>query len=232
MQTHFKRRNRIVLLITVLAITTFYGCKPLYVPNVVNTPLFSNKNEFQAAIHFGTAGFDPQLAYAITNNIGIMANGSFEIFENNDTTLTFPHKHSFGEMGIGYFTKLTSTQRFEVYGGYGIGTIKYQIGDNSTPIEAKINTNRFFIQPAYGITMEHFDFSVASRIIWISGEGSVQKYNTSFWEPAVTVRAGGRNVKGVVQLGLSIPFQQIDYIEYEPILFSVGVQASFGEIFE
>lgn len=234
MQNHFKKRNRITLLIVLLVVTTFYGCKPLYVPNVVNTPLFSNKNEFQAAVHMGTAGFDPQLAYSITNNIGIMANGSFEIFQTTDTTIAFPHKHSFGELGIGYYTKLAGKQRFEVYGGYGIGNIKFEEFDiNNIPYEAKVKTNRYFIQPAYGITTEHIDFSVASRFIWITGEGGADlKYTRSFWEPAVTGRFGGANVKGVIQAGLSLPFQEGDYIDYEPFLFSVGIQASFGKIFE
>ncbi len=235
MQSHFKRGNRIILLITVLAITTFYGCKPLYVPNVVNTPMFSNKNEFQAAVHFGTAGFDPQLAYAVTNNIGIMANGSFEIFETTDTAVTFPHKHSFGELGIGYYTKLSGKQRFEVYGGYGIGNIKFEDSDNNNniPFEVKVKTNRFFIQPAYGITTEHIDFSVASRFIWVTGEGGTDvKYTQSFWEPAVTGRFGGANVKGVIQAGLSLPFRERVYIDYEPFLFSVGIQANFGKIFD
>ncbi len=223
------RLTFLVILFTVLILT---GCQSLYIPNVVNTPLFSNKGEAQAAVHFGTAGIDPQLAYAVTNNIGIMLNGSFDTFETVDTTEVFPANHSFGELGIGYYTKVTEKHRFEVYAGYGIGNIKFEEYDlNNTPIQSKVNTNRFFIQPAFGLTSKNFDFSVASRIIWISGKGDVESYTRSFWEPAVTVRAGGPHIKGVMQFGLSVPFKD-DFFEYEPVLFSIGIQGSLGKIFE
>ena len=231
MKDIFEASLRGLSVMVLIVAMTFIGCTPLYIPNVVNTPLFSNKNEIQASVHYGTAGFDPQIAYAITNNIGVMVNASFEK-EQSDSTSLFPHKHAFGELGVGYFKKVTEKQRFEIYGGYGIGKIEYEVSENSLVELAKINTNRFFIQPAYGTTSEHFDFSIASRIIWITGKGETQNYTRSFWEPAVTLRAGGRYVKGVMQIGLSVPFREDALIEYEPLMFSFGIQGSLGKIFE
>ena len=67
----------------ILTIILISSCTPpKYIPNVLNTPMLSNTGEIQASIHMAVSGFDPQLAIAITDNLGLMANGSFL---NNET---------------------------------------------------------------------------------------------------------------------------------------------------
>src|SRR3989339_701931 len=84
--------KRLFIAISVISfIGLFSSCSPEYIPNMVNTPLFSNQGEFQATVATGTSNFDAQLGYAITDNIAIIANGSYAD-ETNDTTDEF-HKH-------------------------------------------------------------------------------------------------------------------------------------------
>src|SRR6056297_213766 len=111
-----KRFQKFFLL---LPLGFLFSCSPEYIPNMANSPMFSNKGEFQANIATGTSNFDAQAAYAITDHIGIMVNGSYGN-ETNDTTDDY-HKHSFIEGGLGYFENLGESLRYEIYGGYGIG---------------------------------------------------------------------------------------------------------------
>jgi hypothetical protein len=71
--------NPIALLLYAGAVVYLTSCAPAYVPNALNTPLFNNKGEIHIAANTGISGFDPQLAYAVTDNIGVMVNGSFRI---------------------------------------------------------------------------------------------------------------------------------------------------------
>ena len=100
-----------IVVIVVISIMT--SCSPEYVPNMVNSPMLSNQGEFQASVATGTSNFDAQTAFAITDNIGIMVNGSFGN-ETNDSTDDY-HKHAFIEGGIGYFEKIGSKGRYEIY---------------------------------------------------------------------------------------------------------------------
>ncbi len=90
-----------ILYFTLLAciIILFHACAPAYVPDVINTPLLSNKDELQVSLNTGISGFDPQIAYAVTDHIGVMLNGSFTN-RISDSTDNY-HKHTFVEVGSG-----------------------------------------------------------------------------------------------------------------------------------
>ena len=104
----------IIMLFSLIGILS--SCSPEYIPNMVNTPVFSNKGEFQATVATGTSNFDAQLGYAITDNIAVIANGSYAD-QTNDTTDEF-HKHLIIEGGLGYYRQISSSARIEVFGGY------------------------------------------------------------------------------------------------------------------
>ena len=108
-------------LIFISLIIIISGCAPSYLPNVINTPLLNNKNEFQGAVNVGASGFDPQFSYALTDHIGLMMNGCFS---NSDPSIKSSsyNKHQFYEFGAGYFTRDKNNLLFEVYGGAGFGT--------------------------------------------------------------------------------------------------------------
>lgn len=123
MKTICKTKRKIDLGVgLVLLMVLFASCSPEYIPNMVNSPMFSNAGEFQATVATGTSNFDAQAGYAITDHIAVIANGSYAD-QTNDTTDEF-HKHLIVEGGLGYYQKINSAARIEVFGGYGVGKIE------------------------------------------------------------------------------------------------------------
>jgi hypothetical protein len=215
----------------VITILIFTSCAPAYIPNVVNSPMFSNEGEFQGSVHTGLSGFDPQLAYAVTDHIGVMANGSFANW-TSDSTDNF-HKHQFFEAGLGYYTKVRTKGRLEVYGGYGFGKLETNSGSDLFLAYTKVNSSRVFIQPAIGIASNVFDGSFATRLVMLN----LSQYNETnigyFAEPVLTGKIGYKYVKVIGQFGISIPLNdtKIDF-DYEPFIFSLGLQFNIGRMWD
>jgi hypothetical protein len=207
------------------------SCAPAYVPNTLNTPLLNNKGEIQIGINSGIAGFDPQLAYAVTDHIGIMLNGSFRN-STSDSSDAF-HKHAFLELAPGYYTNLGKIGRFEVYGGYGYSRLKAYSESGIIESFADASCNRFFIQPAIGLTTPIVDFSFASRFALVNLRQNDLHFTELFFEPALTCKLGYKYVKGIVQMGLSLPANSegIDF-NYQPFIFSIGIQAAINRHYE
>lgn len=203
------------------------SCKtPSYVPNVINTPLFQKKGQFNAAIHTSNSGANPQLAYAVTDHFGLMLNGSFldKGFEPNY------FKHSLVELGGGYFTSIDKAGKFEIYAGYGLGKVKGHdefnsklIGSWNSEVDAKVV--KYFIQPSLGYTSDHFEVCLTTRMVHLRLRERLENKNliAGFFEPAVTLKAGGKKFKGVLQFGYSIDLlASADDFYYKPFLFSLG----------
>jgi hypothetical protein len=53
------------------------SCSLAYIPNVVNTPMLSDRGDLKAAVAAGVSGVDFQLSGAVTDHIGLMLNGNF-----------------------------------------------------------------------------------------------------------------------------------------------------------
>jgi len=207
------------------------SCAPAYVPNVVNSPMFSNKGEFQASGHGGIAGFDPQLSYAITDHLGVMLNGSFAN-RTSDSTDNF-HKHRFFEAGAGYYQNIGTIGRFEAYGGGGFGKLNTYKDAGFWLANAQVDVMRFFVQPAIGMSTDVFDGSFATRLVALNMKQDSQSNTGVLIEPVITAKVGYRFVKAVFQFGISLPLndEQIDFT-YQPFIFSIGLQATFGEKYE
>ncbi|MFO7923164.1 MAG: hypothetical protein R6U58_05690 [Bacteroidales bacterium] len=206
------------------------SCAPAYVPNVINTPLLSNKGEIQASLHGGISGVDPQLSYAVTDNVGLILNGSFA--DNTSDSSNNFHKHNFIEIGTGYYTKIGNKGRFETFGGFGSGKLQAEYENDLWTSRADVISSRFFLQPAIGITTSILDASFTSRLVLINLSQGTEKSTGVFAEPALTGKLGFRYVKAVIQLGLSIPLQENIDFNYQPFMFSVGLQANFNKIFD
>jgi len=218
---------------TLLSCITFIlgSCAPAYVPNTVNTPMFSNKGDIQVNLNAGISGFDPQLSYAVTDKLGIMLNGSFAN-STSDSSVNF-HKHQFIEIGTGYYTKIGTSGRFETFGGLGYGKVKAEYDNDLWQSHADVDNIRIFIQPSIGVASDVFDGSLSSRFVFINLYKDSNESYGLFAEPALTGKLGYKYVKAVLQLGLSIPLNadNIDF-NYQPLLFSVGLQANIDEFFK
>lgn len=204
------------------------ACSPVYVPNVVNVPLHNNKDELQIACYTGIAGIDPQISYAISDDIALMCNGSFvrrgEIGSDN-----FRHQN-FLELGLGYFSSISKKGRFEVYGGGGYGSLQSKYSGSLWDDYNDVSLIRYFVQPAIGIRSAFGDISFASRFVFVHYNQANIVAMGAFAEPVITMKVGYRYVKAVAQLGFSLPVVNPSLFgttsfKYQPLLFSLGIQA-------
>ncbi|MFW6371230.1 MAG: hypothetical protein ACOC10_08515, partial [Bacteroidota bacterium] len=177
------------------------SCAPSYVPNVINTPMFKQAGELQGAAHTGISGFDPQVSYAITENIGLMVNGSFAN-QTSDTTDNY-HKHSFIEAGVGFYKNYRSIGVFEVYGGYGMGTLNAFYENDLWSDQENVKTNRLFLQPAVGINTGYFIGSLSPRLVYVNLLQEPESLDGIFIEPVLTGKLGLPYVKMTLQVGFS-----------------------------
>ena len=210
----------------------FTSCSPEYIPNMVNSPMFSNAGEFQATIATGNSDFDAQTAVAVTDHIGIMVNGSYGN-DTNDSTDDF-HRHSFLEAGIGYYEKIGDKGRYEVYGGYGFGKVEGYF-ENALFDEqiTEARYNRFFIQPGIGVSTGIFDGSFSPRFVLVQmdpkGANFPSTQYDAFFEPVITSKIGYKYVKFIVQFGVSIPIgDQAPTYEHERFIFNFGLNFNLG----
>lgn len=162
-----------LLLLSVLGITSCN--RHIYAPNAVNVPLLKEKNEFKASISPNNL----HTAFAITDNIAIMANGQYVYrlapWDNdqstNDLFLDQDLRGGVVEGAVGFFKPLDKKKRmvFDVYAGGGAGGFKTLAAHNT---EASANPNDYllknrfskvFIQPSIGFVHPVIEAAFSSR---------------------------------------------------------------------
>lgn len=230
----FFKKRKLVYFCLLVAIYIFSGCTPAYIPNIVNSPNFSNKGEFQSTVALGTHHSDLQFGYAATDHIGILLNGSFGS-SDADTSLNF-HQHGFGEFGLGYYTTLSKITRFELFGGLGGGTIKARFENDFYRDNVNASFTRVFFQPGIGIATDVFDGSFTTRMVLVKmnlyQDNLNNTFNTSlapYIEPVITAKIGYKYIKLFSQLGFSIPLKQnLDY-NHQLLIASFGLHFKFGK---
>lgn len=146
-----------------------------YVPNQANVPLLKEKNEFKANISLTNW----QAAYAVSDNIAIMANGQY-VWRNlmfngddddDDDLLLDPYvRGGLVEGAVGFFKAVDSRKRavFDVYAGYGNGAFKTldNSGDSvrgNTDYQIRTRFHKFFIQPSFGLSHKVVEAAFSSR---------------------------------------------------------------------
>ena len=227
------RSERLILQCSIFLLLVC-SCAPAYVPNKVNAPLLTNKGELQASISFGTSGIDPQLAYALTDNIGLMANASFlDMTSDESSTSDAYHRHFFIEFGPGYYKNLQNGFKFETFTGAGFGKINGEYENTLWTSRVDVKNTRFFLQPSFGYTSKLLDIGLSTRFVVVSFIQSTETNTGVFIEPAITLKLGWDHVKIVGQIGLAYPLNEEDmHFVYQPGLVSLGLQGNFGKIFK
>ncbi|CAL1520490.1 hypothetical protein [Chitinophaga sp. MM2321] len=150
--------------------------KHIYVPNTVNAPLLKEKHEFKGSI----SPTNLQAAFAITDNIAIMANGQYVYRfkfadDNNNDNDVFVDNNTRGgvvEGAVGFFKPLDPKKRmvFDVYAGFGAGHFKTLASQSNSTTGTNVNDyllkNQFskvFIQPSIGFVHPVFEAAFTSR---------------------------------------------------------------------
>jgi hypothetical protein len=237
---------KFIVVVAILATS----CSPLYVPATRNVPLFREQGEFQGSIYV-TTGIDAQLAYAVSDNIAVMANGSFlsnKISEPDDYT----RSNKFVEGGLGFYN-VARNFRTELFAGFGVGKgtsfSQYYFFTPSFSQKDLVATgkyNRIFIQPSIGTNNRNFNLAFTPRISVVdftefsSNDNKPANATVTikpdekprlFIEPALTGKfplVG--NLQGVFQLGLAVPLSGDVYFDYIPLQFSMGIQLNTGSL--
>jgi hypothetical protein len=225
------------------------NCSPVYVPNMRNTPLLTKAGEFQGSMSYGTAGLDLQGAVAVTNNLALMGNFSYES-RNTDTLNTTDdyddyHRHKLYEGGIGYF-KNDDKFCFEVFVGYGVGEAtsygSYEIFSSSDDDRVNGKFQRFFLQPSFGFNKKVVHVAFTPRISLVdftefsSKDGStnvitrIDPEPRIFFEPAVTTRFNfiDNRFFATLQVGVSASVEGENVFDHERFIFSTGLGFRLG----
>lgn len=202
------------------------GCAPKYIPEVINTPMLKNKGEMQVSASGGSSKFSPKISYAITNNIAIMASGVYADQEKTEEKELL--KIKYGEVGAGYYNRFGKYGVFDVYGGYGCGTIKssytgWEVEEWNT-YEDLIN-NRFFLQPSIGYTSKIVDANFATKFSLTSIHDNEIYRTRLFITPVATIKVGYDYIKFIFQAGAAFRTgQKYTEFDYNPFVINFGVQ--------
>ncbi len=207
------RLNNLINLCALFLLFLLTSCAPVYVPNAVNTPLLTEKNQFQIKAGIGLSGTDIQSAYALTDHFAVMANYNFR----NNTAKEDENgsKGRLGEAAIGlFFPSPKKAVIYEIYTGFGYGYGKYSdIGSGTFDKSAEGSFNRFFIQQNFAYHFLFVDLIQATRASFVnfykyneSGFSTALTKNKSAWfiEPTLTLKAG-KAIKVYYQVGVTYP---------------------------
>jgi len=228
--------KKIVLITTVLLCTC--SCSYIYIPNASNIPLIEQKGEAQASVLTGTSRLDFQGAYGLTDNIVVMANGSYsDHLRTTDSSAL--HQHTIAEIAGGYYKKIGGSGIFELYGGGGYGeTNDYKIDVNYDPFYGNVHGKytKFFIQPNIGSISDVFDGGLSLRVCYVNYfdfnyYGNNYKNQTSlFVEPVFTGKIGYKFFRFIMQVGFSIPVRQSKLVTFDPFILNLGLNFRLNTI--
>lgn len=219
----------IKLIFLLVPVALFFSCSPTYyIPNTHNSPMLSEKGEFVANIAGAEGRGEAQVAYAVSDNVGVMANTAF-FFPKEDENGNGGKGRLF-EGGVGYFTPVSAEGfLFETYALAGVGSVENHFAttdnlENHGSIKASLF--RAAVQPAFGYKSKYFSASVSGRVAYLnytSVNGDLVFKNEDqvayltdnnshvLFEPALTLRGGIENVKVQAQIGTSMNLTDNDF---------------------
>ncbi len=242
------------LLFFILLLASFSSCKIMYIPNAQNVPMLEEKGDIKVEI----SNKDLQVAYGITNHLGIMANGYYNKNEWSVTSGTldneYASKRSLVEGGLGYFTTFGNNGRFEVYGGAGYGNVvyDYDLFDNEVLTESNtfgINMLRIFLQPAIGLQSDNVGFAFSTRLASVNfsnvdtvgytpteledeGLHELEDEMFMFLEPAITFRIGIKYAQLQLQPYYNLQISGPSSINAKKFGFNFGLYLSIDDFFK
>ncbi len=232
-----------------LLIIPVVGCAPeFYAPNRINIPELRNKGDIRVSAATGYLQFEALMAYAITNNIGII--GNYASYGQSTNSRGFQEAGGGGfEIGGGYF-KSKGNFIFENYGTIGFGNFynKKEFLSNAYPDDdGKLISDFTKISLQSSITFQHEYFSISgacryTNLTYNDIQGNYSQYNINlgsylrsnpiqgFIEPAIQIGAGYKNVRLNLQIQSSYHLGHMSNFYYNDYNLSAGIQLSFPAI--
>jgi len=251
---NFKKHNFLRIIILSCALITG-GCAHFYyLPRNANVPLFKEKNDFNGSVSAGigtkTSGLEVQAAYAVTDNLAVMANFmSSKYFAAGDPDDHNVSNGSYFDGAAGYFKPLNRFLVFEVFGGLGYCSqhheyYAYTLSGYDYRGYADLAYIKPFLQPSIGASFDIIDIAFSSGITSLNFnkiKNNVDQnslyydeleridMNRSFvlLEPAVTIRTGWKFIKLQAQYMFSFNLTH-DFMYFEPVKGSLGIFISLS----
>jgi len=228
-QSSIMKRLSIIALVLLLGA----GCKQLYVPSPVNSPLFSQAGEMSGQLALSTNGYNIQGAWSPVYHLGIIGGGNLFSIQVDSLDQPDQFRHRYAEIGGGYYTRLSKYARFELYAGYG--------GGHTGDVNNRGYFQKFFLQPGIGYSGRYVDIGFSPRISSVQhlrtlvlGQRRNEDRQSVFFEPWLTFRAGMEQFKFSFQMGWAIrsggDFVDDDFRRGGN--FTLGMHLIFGKDFE
>lgn len=235
-------------ILIILSLGIINSCAPpMYKPNMVYAPQLSEKNELKVSVsgNIINAALEVQSAYAVTNHFAIMGTASIggKTFITDTTNF---HKHTFGEIGMGYFSKINTNGKFAFFGGFGTGkAIAIDRADRfliNRPYEYLDGSyNRWFLQGEIGVHRKfndnkyRFEPSIAfrfSNVHFHKYESNLEinnfLYRRSFVDMAPTFRLSNGFLSFYMQPAITLPVLYSDLSKnsfmFSPFMFNFGAE--------
>lgn len=268
---------KFTLLFSVLIISLSSCYQRMYFPDRVNSPGLNEALDAKLtlAVKPQSAGSDSgvnssnlspsvDIAFAPVNHLGIIAsyrsvNNRFIRGEGIDvygypyadytdqTILGGLFNGNRFDIGVGFFTEMGNRGVFEVYAGYGRGSIERK-GYYYKQLNFTSNYNRYFIQPAIGFDFDNVSLTGGARIAInrytsfnspdsslrykITDDGDtwsdVLNQNFCLLEPFINFEVGYKFVKFNLQMGASTPLLSNTVSGKFPVYATLGVAFRFA----
>lgn len=200
--------KKIKLPLFIVSAILLNACSSVYMPNVPNTPMLTQKNEFSGGIHIS-----PRLntsingSYAVSDHIGVLFSGSYMNREKESRD----YRHKLIEIGGGWFDTFgpDNNRIIEVYAGVGSGRtdrVFREFDDNNALIKTdieEITYSKSFLQVNYS--------SKKNNNLRLFGKNYPLNYGTALRISNVDMKTFMRNSMGQVREG---------NIFLEPIFFT------------
>jgi hypothetical protein len=238
-----------------------------YLQTPHQVPLFKEEKEVRLSggggMSSSTNAKNLQAAGSITDQFAIAAN-YMDIKNSKETTIngvrTNWWKGRYFEGMFGYYKDFGKFGIFETYAGYGSGAQEHSYASEDVDLyfpfipvptstvmgSSKLNFNKYFVQPSYGISLDVVDIALSLRVSDVFFNTIDNKVNSDYFaykeledmnrrsfilfEPAITVRAGWKYVKGQIQYSYTGILAGA-YFPYETYHFSMGLNFAFAERF-
>lgn len=204
------------------------GCYPIYYASSAhNVPLLQEKHEVRISggvtMTEYLAGPELQVAYAATQNLGLIASGTYLAPGDNSSGYGYQ-----AELGAGYFKPFHKWGVAEVYAGTALA----KVVNAGYPDPLELHFIKPFIQPALGFSSPYLDMAFSPRIAWVHynepfvldyevlrnangqylvdangyAQINVLKEKQTFFafEPGFTVRGGWKFIKLQLQVARSL----------------------------
>ena len=220
------------------------SCVSLYFPAPPPAPLLTQKGEFYGGLSTNQHGnFALQGAYAFSDHLA--AAGTFSSLHQNKKLKT--EDYDFGEVALGYFTRLPDRRVLEVYAGVGTGrTHRLERPDEAMPTTRLAGTlTKFFVQTNYAKKKKKpihlfgrdlpLSYGAALRLSYVKlsdfriNDQLQGPVGNVFFEPLSFTRL---QLGGPFQLqlmsGQNIGFKRNQYLKAANSVFQVGVIINLG----